>query len=322
MIGEKRNLLVTLADKNYIQQAKQLFSSAYWNAGWKGDYMLLAHEIPEKELKWFRNKGILVEKCRPIIKEGFGRWPVSVLSKLYLFSSEMKKWKNIVFLDADMIVKYSLDNLTQVQGFNAWKGSEFEGRFNFENETRKKELAKKYNLRWKAFSGAVFAFSTDIIKDYTLKHLKFIANKYQDRIKNDEAILGIYFYKKYHPLPEVYNVCLNYLAPLKNQRKVKGIVLHFIGTGGGEKPWNSQNPFHEEWKANLEKAELIDLKKRVLNPKRLSQREIYRMSSRIKFLKLAWKVREAKERFLGRIGKFIRKRNENFYCNLKKMKKT
>ena len=46
----KQNLLVTLADKNYIQQAKQLFSSVYWNAGWKGDYMLWAHEIPEEEL--------------------------------------------------------------------------------------------------------------------------------------------------------------------------------------------------------------------------------------------------------------------------------
>ena len=52
----KKNLLVTLAGKNYIKQAKQLFSSVYWNAGWKGDYMLLSYKIPEKELKWFKKK--------------------------------------------------------------------------------------------------------------------------------------------------------------------------------------------------------------------------------------------------------------------------
>ena len=46
----KKNLLVTLADENYIDRAKQLFSSVYFNAGWKGDYMLLAHEIPEEKL--------------------------------------------------------------------------------------------------------------------------------------------------------------------------------------------------------------------------------------------------------------------------------
>jgi hypothetical protein len=49
------NLLVAIADANHIDQAKQLFSSVYFNAGWKGDYMLMAHEIPEKELLWFRD---------------------------------------------------------------------------------------------------------------------------------------------------------------------------------------------------------------------------------------------------------------------------
>ena len=62
----KKDLLVTLADENFLDQAKQLFSSVYWNAGWKGDYMLLAHEIPESKLKWFRDKGILVKKCKSV----------------------------------------------------------------------------------------------------------------------------------------------------------------------------------------------------------------------------------------------------------------
>ena len=35
-ISNKKNLLVTLADNNYIDQAKQVFSSVYFNAGWSG----------------------------------------------------------------------------------------------------------------------------------------------------------------------------------------------------------------------------------------------------------------------------------------------
>ena len=58
----KKNLLVTLADKNYLDAAKQLFSSVYFNSGWNGDYMLLSYDIPKKELQWFRDRGIIVRK--------------------------------------------------------------------------------------------------------------------------------------------------------------------------------------------------------------------------------------------------------------------
>jgi hypothetical protein len=67
MTEQKDSVIVTLADKNYVDQAKQLFSSVYWNAGWKGDYLLLSSGIPEEELKWFRNKGIIVYECKPLI---------------------------------------------------------------------------------------------------------------------------------------------------------------------------------------------------------------------------------------------------------------
>ena len=80
----RNNLLVTLADKNYIDQAKQLFSSVYFNSGWKGDYMLLAHEIHEGELKWFRDKGILIKKCRPLYDKGIAHLPPAMLDKFYL----------------------------------------------------------------------------------------------------------------------------------------------------------------------------------------------------------------------------------------------
>ena len=113
------NLLATLADKNYIDQAKQLFSSVYFNAGWKGDYMLLSYEIPEEDLQWFRDKGILIKRCEPIYNQNIAHLPPVVEGKFYLFSHELKKWQNIIFLDADIIVRASLDDLTRIKGFAA-----------------------------------------------------------------------------------------------------------------------------------------------------------------------------------------------------------
>jgi hypothetical protein len=38
--------------------------------------------------------------------------------------------------------------------------------------------------------------------------------------------------------------------------------LHFIGDKQKEtRPWHPENPFYHEWSSNLERAELIDLKK-------------------------------------------------------------
>ena len=91
----KENLLVTLADKNFIAPAKQLFSSVYFNAGWIGDYMLLAHEISEKELIWFREKGVIIKKCRSLIKKDIEGYHAAVFSKFYLFTAEFKKWEQL-----------------------------------------------------------------------------------------------------------------------------------------------------------------------------------------------------------------------------------
>ena len=132
----KRDLIVTLADSKFLPQVKQLFSSVYWNAGWKGDYMLLAHQIPEDELKWFRDKGILIKKCEPLFDKSIGRdYSPIVLDKLYLFETEFKKWKNVIYLDSDIIVRVSLDKLTKIKGFASVKSFlKLHGEFNDKSE--------------------------------------------------------------------------------------------------------------------------------------------------------------------------------------------
>jgi len=112
----KRNLLVTTADENYIDAAKQFFASAYFNSGWQGDYMLLSCGINEKKLQWFKDRGIFVKKCEPLAPVGYkNRWAASNINKIYLFQEEMKHWGKVLFFDADTIIRASLDGLLRVK---------------------------------------------------------------------------------------------------------------------------------------------------------------------------------------------------------------
>ena len=81
----KNSLLVTIATENYLYKAKQLFSSAYWNAGWKGDFMLITESIPKKKLRWFKDKGIIVKRFRTICsKTEYQKLPDKRFNKIIL----------------------------------------------------------------------------------------------------------------------------------------------------------------------------------------------------------------------------------------------
>jgi len=347
----KKNLLVTLADKNFVEQAKQLFSSVYWNAGWKGDYMLLAYNIPENKLKWFRDKGILIKKCKPVF---FGKkaysWPITVSSKFYLFTQEFKKWKNIIYLDGDIIVRGSLDNLTKIKGLAA-PGCVSFGRYFKKPESimldsrsaRKNmelfnELKKNYNLEERGFNSGVMAFSTDIIKIDSFSKLKKLLKKYNKiNIGGEQPILNLLFYKKYELLPFgfVYNFLdINYImysCSIKPE-KIKGIILHF---NSGDKPWFFGSSFRNEWKINLNKADLINLKNIPPACKNLIEEDIAKYFSGLKkapilgfFKKIVWKtsvfirgVIKFIDRNIGLIGIFLRKHYPKLYFRLRRLKR-
>jgi len=348
----KENLLVTLADKNYIDQAKQLFSSVYWNAGWKGDYMLLAHEIPEKDLKWFRNKGILIKKCKPLYNKRISERedPPVFLDKFYLFTSEFKKWKHVIYLDADIIVRASLDNLTKVKGFAAVRDEL--GYSNLKNQIikgKRQEIQKKYNLRKKAFNSGVMAFSTDILQDIGLLGLNKLFRNYILSSKYAEQLfINLFLYKKWKCLNLRYNIWpffiyVNYW-PYVNT--VKGIILHFVKVEEcvDYRPWHPQNPFYKEWKYNLDQAELIDLNN---IPKGKKWNEIKTNLCLTKFIiflnkliqlfslvkwglkkkiyaptkKLSLCIIHAPSRFLGKFGIFLKKHNIELYNKLKNIEK-
>ena len=269
---EKKDLVVTLADRNYVQQAKQLFSSVYWNAGWKGDYMLLAHDIPEKELKWFRDKGIIVKKCKPLSDNPIGvieiRPPV-VTSKFYLFAPEFKKWNNILFLEGDIIVKASLDRLTKLNRFygtDVFDRPKLRNQLAVNNKELYNQIKNRYNLNCRTFNSGVMIFNSDIIKEDSFDKLKSLFNEYKELSNfGEEGIINLFLYKKWKKLPIAYNLW-NYSISHScriNIKDVNGIVLHFISSKffQNTKPWETDDVFYNEWTENLEKAESIDLSK-------------------------------------------------------------
>ncbi|HLD10577.1 MAG TPA: glycosyltransferase [Candidatus Nanoarchaeia archaeon] len=310
----KKSVLVTLADKNYINQAKQLFSSVYFNSGWQGDYLLLSHDIPEKDLKWFRKKGIIVKKVKPLIYKKFNQWGPSIYSKFYLFSPYFKKWKNVVYLDSDIIVKYSIENLANLKGFYAttYKDKKlYHEIFKFNRELDK--LKGKYSdLKGLVFNSGVMAFSSDIIKENTFIDLKNIFHKYVYITDGEEPLLNLYFQGIWNRLPIIYNF------PVVLSNKVveaifgESVVQHFVSS---KKPWKKDSSFYREWKDNLEKADRIDLDNRIKG-NLLSTRKKLNYSIFLRFLVIYCII----DKKIGQIGIILRNYSPKIYYILKRIK--
>jgi len=325
----KKNLVVTLADENYIEQAKQLFSSVYWNAGWKGDYMLLAHEIPEKKLKWFRDKGILVKKCKPLNNKKSEKHSV-YLSKLYLFTSEFKKWENIVYLDSDIIVCGPLNELIKIKGFAAKKKKKISKMFintlftKIESVNKKtlNQLKKNYNLKKRGFNSGVMVFCTDIIKKNAFSKLKELYKVYKEiRIHKDQGILNLFFYEKWAKLPLTFNWRYHYIGFSIFNKKPKSAISRIIHFAGNTKPWNSKCSFYNEWKDNLKKANLINIKRPYMPSGKFAKEETEKQSKNLKRKDSLYSLIWTLDRAFGIIGIFLRKNFPMLYFKLKKLEK-
>ena len=291
VVEKKKNaVLVTLADKTYIEHAKQLFSSAYWEGGWTGDYLLLAHEIPEKDLAWFRKKGILVRKCSTmrLTKQ---RHSVPAMSKLYLFDDYFRAWKKVIYLDVDILVRRDITPLAATRGFRAVQDVETlvtnlrvpedAKDMKLYNELKKKFVGRPY------FNSGVMAFDTSAVPKNAFqlaRHLhkrymnvvwgdnlalaKGIDNNSNPIILGDQAILNIVFYEKWKPLPAAFNIYLGRLiaegimfrrVKLSLDKEILKPIIHCCS--GHYKPWDKRCVFHEEWKVNMKKAESMNIKK-------------------------------------------------------------
>jgi lipopolysaccharide biosynthesis glycosyltransferase len=332
---KSNKVLVTLANENYLEQAKQLFSSAYFNAGWNGDFLLLAHEVPDEKLQWFKDKGILIKKCQAIPCERLnGKWPDVVLSKFYIFTPEFKQWDNVIFLDADIIVRASLEKLENLKGLNAVTGhrrfsSLWLNRIHLFLEKIQPllllELKQQLDFSSKSFNTGVLAFSTDIIRDDTFDLLIKLSNKFFAlSASGEEAILNVYFYKQWQELSAFYNTypdCLIPEAGLKPEA-VEGAILHFIIN----KPWLKKSPFYNEWSKSLTKAEKINIEKP--ETRHFTSEEIKNILSDIEIrqskrlhIKFFDKIYQETDRLIGLAGLSIKRVSPRTYHLFKKIKR-
>jgi len=256
-------VLITLADENYVEQAKQLFSSVYWRGGWRGDYLLLAHGLSKEQTAWFTNKGILVYDCQPLTETPIGteRYSPSVASKFYVFALYFKKWKQVVFLDADIIVRSSLESLAKTEKFSAPEAMflNLRGEFKNADSAAWKTLQESYSVTGNAFNSGVFSFPTTIVDERTFIELVDIFKKFAPVSRfGEEAALNLYFQNKWTQLSQIYNINPGLLTRLLwiRSKNIRGTILHFVAS---VKPWKQRSPFRAEWLANYKKAEYIDL---------------------------------------------------------------
>ncbi len=324
MANNHKNLIVGLANDGFIDQVKQLFSSIYFNAGWTGDYLLLAHEVSEEKLIWFRNKGIKIYKTKALGPDtGPGNYPTVVLSKFYLFKEYFKKWDTVVFLDADIIVRASLDRLLNVSGFSAPTVEHFNlaGQFTKDKKIiQELELNKKYNLKKDCLCSGIFAFNTDLIQPDTFSKIMSIYQKYKrSSMLGEESILNLFFYNNWQPLPIVYNCNLDDMRDLYGLKSHQALyfIVHF---GWKVKPWKPESVFYQEWQENLKKAEEIDLKNRPAAEKIISDKELKRYLTFLYFKKNPRSVLLFIDRQIGRLGLLIKKFNPKFYSKISKNK--
>ncbi len=259
----KENVLVTLADEHFLDRAKQLFSSAYWKGGWKGDYLLLAYDVPEEKLAWFRKKGVLIMhvSALPIhVEEKYwsSTYPPSVLAKFYVFTQEFTQWKHVVFMDSDIIVRADMNGLAAIEGFGAVTDMLpfIESQIDDYAQTRMHTTITNA----KAFNSGVFCFSTDIIAEDTFGNICTLAGEYAGRTMYfpDQAILNIFFYTQWTLIPFFFN--LYYITLPRtykhNPSKLRCVALHFAGK---YKPWDAESAYRAEWEENLRMADAIDL---------------------------------------------------------------
>ncbi len=335
----KKHVLVTLADKNFIKQAKQLFSSAYWNGGWNGDYLLLSYKIPQKELNWFQKKGILVYKCKTLIdyrkikiNEQNRNYAHPIYAcKFYLFSDFFKKWDNVVFLDADIIVRKSIKELSEINSLRfaldlspIIKHQFVQKKYLQSDEDIMKlsGLENEYDLKNKALNSGVICFRTDLISSTSFNQLIALFEMYKNIVKfPEQAIFNLYFYKRYKELPLVYN-CPSILLK-KNENS---IILH---TMMNQQAWKKNSQFYEEWNNNYVKADYIDIKN-TRQAERISIFKIkyfsYILKKRIyNYIKSRNPEKAKKDylyhyikKFIGLIGILIKKISPKAYFLLKK----
>lgn len=338
----KKNLLVTFADKNYIDQAKQLFASAHFKGGWDGDFMLISPDITDEQKSWFDKKGIIVKKYpNPVKSINLKNFPGTLYAIFYLFTEEFKKWSHIIYLDVDVLVRDNFSELLKVKTFaasedilrrklkkqfgkkhvkyNDYSPSKHLGITTPEYRSKVARLRKRYNLNVRMFNAGIFVLNTEVIKSDTFDQLINLADEF-GRISQapPQGEINLLFYDKWERLPFIYNIYPHYWNKgyRFNQEDIDGVFLHFCAS---TKPWHKDSYYYKEWKESLDEADKIDINSPIRVDKKWKSEEILILEKKIKRIHLTLKISLVLQRILGEGGLVLQKISPKLFTRLKKL---
>ena len=260
-----RSVIATIATESYLDMAKQLFSSAYFDGAWDGDFLLLKFgKIKNEKLAWFRQRDIYVTPVEIIDQEA----PVAkqiLLSKISIFRNDLRqKWDKIILLDSDMIVRAPIRSLRSVQRIEAVQGvTKPRNKHKIYRPTRKDpiSLRRKYeklkqmvDLNAPSVNGGLYVLDTAWIAPHTYDSIKAYYLEFSELLLSDERIIGTYFGRNIELLPLHYNTYVRVYF-LRSPANELGTILHFLDQK--KRPWERSHPFYGVWKKNFDRAEFL-----------------------------------------------------------------
>ena len=160
--------------------------------------MLILTEDSKADVSEFRDKGIIVKKYpQPKVK----KFDINYY-KYYLYTPYFKMWKNVVYLDADIIVRKDINDLTDLRGYNVASDSK-----PLREQFYKDKDLDDYDLTRESFNAGVQVFNTaDIIENNTHSDLINLTNKIGKNIKQpDQTIFNLYYYHTFNMIDSNYN---------------------------------------------------------------------------------------------------------------------
>jgi hypothetical protein len=259
------HVLVVLADEGYLEPARQILANVHFDAGWSGDLLLLAQDVPEAKLAPFRERGVLVQPITRWHPEArIGPRSATLLSKFQLFGPALRRWRHVVYVDSDMLFDASLERLARVRGLAA-VSDRHDLAWQFANRHADpeawRELAARWDVSAEAFNTGLLAFSTDVIEDDTLDALHGLFLRYGAmQVNADQSILNLHFHGRWRRLPDFWAAMRNMPARhfLVPKQSFRVIGRHFPGA---PPLWDATNPHHERWRANLARFEALDARR-------------------------------------------------------------
>nr|MBA3901990.1 hypothetical protein [Bacteroidota bacterium] len=197
-------------------------------------------------------------------------WPKVVYGKLFLLHPEMRQWEKIIYLDTDVLVRKDINALTNYPCFAARKETmghnllyQFLPDLEYCSTYHKNELGKlqqKYDFKETSFNVGVMVIPTHQNTEKNFMEVVKLANElYGFAYFPEQAVLNLFFYKKWSNIPYIYNDV--YAHDTFNQKGYWGrssdqdaVILHCVGS---PKPWEPTSQYFAEWNRNLQDAEML-----------------------------------------------------------------